>query len=1009
VEFLVLGPIAVLDGKGPVHPGGTTPRRLLTALVLRPNEVVSSDQLVEILWGDQLPADPMATLHAHVSRLRRVLEPDRAAGGTNGVLVTRPPGYLLRVSSDQLDASRFEGLLDAARSRMELGEPAVALDLLVEALDLCRGDAVADFASEDFARGEAMRLDELRRLATEEHVEARLRLGEHAALVGELEASVRAEPLRERTRAQLMLALHRSSRQAEALRTYEVYRAALADELGLDPSMDLQRLETKILRQDPEIDWVSWSTIEIGDGSGSDPANALGNLFPSRTSFVGRDHELATIGRALTHARLLTLTGTGGVGKSRLAHQAAAEARPGYANGAWLCELAAASDAASMLEILAATLGVVARAGTPMTESICQYLRAKRLLLVLDNCEHLLDDVARLATQITRECLMVRILATSRERLSTEEERVLVVPSLALPAADTFEAINASDAVRLFCDRAARVDPAFDLDSATAAAVAEVCRRLDGIPLAIELAAARIEVSSPSDVARSLDESLPAVAGRRSRTSSRHATLWATLDWSYARLESSARVVFDRLGVFSGSFDASAAQAVTAGRSAQALDVVDALTSLVNASMLEQTSAPTGTARYQMLEVMRAFARSHLDDAGEAEAWCRRHAEHCAGVAEDIGPRLDGPDELSERVALRANLDNFRSAVSWALNAPSDTDAALAVRIIAALAPNGLRHQQDGITEWAERAAPRAGVSTPARRTAVLAAAAWNAYAHGDLELSWCRATEALSAGLPSHCNVSCYPYLLLTTKYALNAELDGLFEFFAEAHRAIDMHGARRLDHLLLLVASSHYRAAFGQSEHAHTDAAHALRLARQVANPSALAGALWIYAFSGWRETPRDALTALEESVALMRAGASDSALARALALLGFLRARRGDRDGSLRALREGIIRGSDIGDRPQVVSTLDRAAASLLLLGEPELALVIGGFLSGPLGQLSDVPHPDRDERDHALKRASTRLGLELANADRVRGASMSHDEIVELTHNELGRLLASSLAA
>ena len=330
--------------------------------------------------------------------------------------------------------------------------------------------------------------------------------------------------------------------------------------------------------------------------------------------------------------------------RPRLAIQVAAEVLPDFPDGAWLCELAVASDPDAMLQVIAASLGVHARPGVSIEDSIGEFLRAKRLLVVLDNCEHLLDVAARFADMVLRDAPQVRILATSREGLAVEGEHIRALRSLPLPdpSADV-DAVLRSDAGRLFVDRARAVDSAFALDESTGAAVGELCRRLDGVPLAIELAAARVVAMSPAEIAARLDERFRLLTGGRRTAVERHQTLRATVDWSYSLCSPTEQLVFARLGVFAGAFDASAAEAVAAGEGVEGWDVVDALASLVAKSMVVGDRAADGTTRYSMLETLRAYARERLDETDDADQWRRRHAEHYADVRGASRHGLGGP------------------------------------------------------------------------------------------------------------------------------------------------------------------------------------------------------------------------------------------------------------------------------------------------------------------------------------------------------------------------------
>ena len=402
-----------------------------------------------------------------------------------------------------------------------------------------------------------------------------------------------------------------------------------------------------------------------------------GNLPARQTSFVGRDKELGKIADALRSAPMVTLTGVGGVGKTRLAVQVAAQVLPHYPDGAWLCELATADSPDTLAQVVATALAVPTRAGMDLAESVVEYLRSKHLLLVLDNCEHLLDAAGDLAEQIVETCPNVCLLTTSREGLAVDGEQVIPLRSLGLPGANAdTDAIEATDAVQLFIERARAAQADFSVATSDLPAVAEVCRRLDGMPLAIELAAARAVAMSPSEIASLLDERFRLLTGGRRSAVERHQTLRATVDWSYDLLAERERLVFDRLGVFAGTFDGAAATAVVSGEGIERFDVLDALTDLVAKSMVVAERTDDGTTRYHLLETLRQYAREQLDETGTADDWRRRHAEHYAAFAEDVGTALLGPDEIASRHRMLDDLDNLRAAVTWALDRDDEADAA---------------------------------------------------------------------------------------------------------------------------------------------------------------------------------------------------------------------------------------------------------------------------------------------------------------------------------------------
>jgi predicted ATPase/DNA-binding SARP family transcriptional activator len=680
MEFGILGPLEVRDTSGPVRVPGAKERALLADLLVNAGRVVSADRLVEDLWGQDPPGNPANTLQGRVSALRRALGP---AG--SGLVVTRPPGYALEAGAEAVDAARFERLVAGAEAAAP-AEPPRAVRLLEEALGLWRGPALAEFADQPWAQAEAARLEELRLAATEALVELRLAAGGPAGLVGELEALVAANPTRERPRGQLMVALYRSGRQADALRVYTETRATLAEELGIDPSPELQRLHHQILVQDPAL-----------EAAAPDRGQGRHNLPERLTSLIGRDEELRELGKLVEQHRLVTVLGPGGAGKTSVAVELARQLAPGVSDGVWLVELAGLADPALLAEVVVAALGLVEEAGgdapTPAPERLAGFVADKALLLVLDNCEHLVGACAELAQRLLAAGEAVKVLATSREVLGVPGEVVWPVPPLAVPeapepevvpapggavpgqgpagAADAPEALARYDAVRLFCERAAAANPGFVLDAASAPAVAELCRRLDGLPLAIELAAARVRFLPPAEIAARLGDRFGLLAGGGRTVAARQRTLRATVDWSWELLEEREQALFRRLAVFSGGWTVAAAEAVCAGDGLAAGEVLEGLFALVDRSLV--VAAGGDPARFRMLETLRAYGAERLAEAGEAGTVAARHGAWFLDLAEEAASHHSGRRWLRR---LDADYDNLRAVLDRAV-AGRDLDTAL--------------------------------------------------------------------------------------------------------------------------------------------------------------------------------------------------------------------------------------------------------------------------------------------------------------------------------------------
>ena len=518
----VLGSVSVeVDGR-PVAIGGPLPRRLLAVLLANRGAVLSVDRLVEVLWGDEPPEAAASSLHAYVSRLRRVLPPSVR-------LETAAPGYRLRPEAGAADVERFEAALgDALACLAE--RPEAALAGLEAALSLWRGDAFAEFAEEWWAQGEAARLEELRLHAREAHAEALLALGRSEAAVSEARAVTADHPNRERAWRTLMVGLHRCGRQRDALRAAGEYRARLRDESGLDPSNDFAALEHAVAIDEPS------------------EHTRRGNVTPPLTGLVGREDELSHLVGEVTQRRLVTLTGVGGVGKTRLATELAWSLVDGFPDGVWAVELAPVASPDAVAHAVAGMLSIRSQENMSMAETVADALRGRRMLLVLDNCEHVFDAVAGLAARITASCPTVALLATSREPIGVPAERVWPVPPLP----------SSEGGVELFCQRAAAADATFSPSDADLAVVATICDSLDGLPLAIELAAARVRSMTLGDLADQLPDRLRLLQGGRRGGPERHQTLRATVQWSYQLLTEDERLLFDRLAVFSGGCDVAA-------------------------------------------------------------------------------------------------------------------------------------------------------------------------------------------------------------------------------------------------------------------------------------------------------------------------------------------------------------------------------------------------------------------------------------------------------------------
>ncbi|WP_336215642.1 ATP-binding protein [Nonomuraea sp. LPB2021202275-12-8] len=632
MRFEILGPTEVLgDGGAPVPLGGPRVRALLALLALEAGRIVGAEPLVDGLYGPRPPDGVANALQSQVSRLRRALGRDRVE--------FHPSGYRLVADPLDVDAHRFERLAAEGRQALTGGDPRRAAGLLREGLELWRGAPLADAPHAEAA---AARLTELRLAAIEDRVQADLDLGRHRELVAELSQLTAAHPLRERPRAQLMRALYGSGRQAEALSAYEDGRRVLDEELGVEPGAELAAAHLAVLRADPALGAPAASAVRQG-------------MRAQLTSFVGRAEELRQVRAELARARLVTLIGPGGAGKTRLSVEVAERTE----GDVCLVQLAPVTDGSEVALAVLAALDIRDRTHArdlPTAEPAARLATAladRELLLVLDNCEHLIEETAALADTLLAACPDLRVLTTSREALGITGESIVPVSPLPLPPPDAADPLD-YPAVRLFADRAAAVRPSFEVGPDNAAEVSRICRALDGLPLAIELAAARLRTLSVSEVAARLDDRFRLLA-RGSRTAlPRHQTLRAVVAWSWDLLDDSEQRLARRLTVFAG------------GATAQAAERVCGLPEEVLFSLAEKSLVESVDGRYRMLRTIRAFCAEQLDAADEGEAIRHAHAAYYLDFVRTADPHLRSAEQLDWLARLDEESDDVSAAVRWA-------------------------------------------------------------------------------------------------------------------------------------------------------------------------------------------------------------------------------------------------------------------------------------------------------------------------------------------------------
>lgn len=830
VELRLLGDVeAWLDG-GRLEIGHVRQRCVLVALAVDVNRTVATEQLIDRVWADDPPYNARNALAAYMSRLRTLF-----AGTADVQILRQAGGYQMSAEATAIDLHRFRSLTARAR---DSADPALVAALLDEALELWRGDPFTALDTPWIA--EVRNSLEVERFSTMlDRNDAALGAGRHAQIIADLMAAHNTHPLDERLAAQLMLAQYRCGQQAQALDTFRRMRHRLVEELGVDPSPTLREVHQQIL-----------------DGEPAAPATPTPNLSEPRrpvalprkpTTFVGRAAELSAIGAALGAGPLLTLTGVGGVGKTRLAVEVANREIARYRDGAVLCELAPLDDGAAVGHAVAAALRLQQRQGLDIDSTVIEYLGSRELLLIVDNCEHVLDAAAALVERIVAHCPRITVLATSREALGVDGERLFAVPPLGTDEAEV-----------LFADRARAGRPDFDLDCEPVGAVAEICRQLDGLPLAIELAAARIRVMSSLDLARRLD-GLRLLRGGARGAMPRQQSLTATIDWSFRLLAAPEQALFTRLSVFAGGFDLEAVHGVCGQPGATEDDTVELLAGLVDKSMVTVRGGAERT-RYLVLETLRAYGREHLEST---DAVADRHMAYYTDLAQRAAAGMHTPDEKTWVDRALPDYDNLRAAFEHAM-ATGDVDSAL--RLVTSL-PEFV-HLRIGFEAagWAERVI---GVADPEHPLfpAVVGFAARGAWNRGDH--AGARSLAALASGRRPGRGTGrvAYPGDVLADVALYEGD-----PATALAHYERETEHARGADDPIRLVWTLFYvaicQAALRTPEAGRQAAQEAMRIADATGNPTARSMARYALGLVLKKSDPGAALRLFDEAADLAAA---------------------------------------------------------------------------------------------------------------------------------------------
>ncbi|HET9937185.1 MAG TPA: BTAD domain-containing putative transcriptional regulator [Gaiella sp.] len=920
-ELRVLGPVEVVVDGAPV-PLAAMQRRLLAALLVAAGSVRSVDELADALWGEAPPASSRKLLQLYVSQVRKVLP--EACG-----IVTSAGGYALSVEPGHVDSARFEELLAEATDARRTGNPARAGSLAARALSLWRGRAFGDLAYDVALRDEAERLEDLRLAATEERFRAELALGRHDAVVAETVAHAEASPLREPAQELAILALYRAGRQSDALAHYALAHGRL-DELGLEPGRALRDLQQQILRHDPALELEA---PEAGDAA---------PLPVPPTTLVGREREVAQlVGLLERHdVRLVVLTGAGGSGKTRLALEAARRAATSFANGAALVELAPLRDPALVAQTILASLGAAPASGEDPAAAVLRAVAAQDLLLVVDNAEHL-REAAPLYTELVARAPRLTILVTSRAVLHVSGEHVFPVA----PLAD-------GEAVELFVERARLLDPSFARTAENEDDLLEICRRVDGLPLAIELAAARIRTLPTAVLRERLEERLALLTGGPRDLPARQQTLRETIDWSYDLLDDDERALLARLSVFpAGATLDAVGRVCLGGDDARALDLVERL---LDASLLVVHDGLVER-RYRMLETVRQYAAGRLQDGDGAET-ARRHAEWCLALAETAEQELSGKDQSRWFATLEAEHDNLRAALD---HLGADGDRTLRLRLTVAL--SRFWYVRGYLSEGRGRLdeALADGDELPAQ---LLRRAHTASAAHALLQGDYAAATRSSEAALEA-------------------ARRDGEPRFVANA---LSNLGA------IVLAAGDPDRAAAALEE--------AVELARDVGDTRI--AALAINNLGDVALTTGDyrrARPLFEESHELLVARGDTANIARSLFNRGAVDLMLGDHVAADGRFRDALVLADETGDKEDLAWCLEGLASVAAVAGDGERAATLLGVAGALLAEMGAEFKPfERQLHETTEERARALCGPEEYVSARERGAALSLADGLGVAH-------------
>ena len=928
VRVKLLGGFSVMVGARTVDGSEWRLRKaaaLVKLLALAPDHRLHREQVMDTRWPQLGKGAASNNLRRTLYTARRVLGPSdgsRYLASGEGWLGLCPEGSLW------VDVDAFEAAAAAARRECEPAAYRAALELYAgELLPADRYEAWAEGKRGEIRR---LRLDLLVELAG-----ACERRGEYGAAVEALRRVTTEEPAREEAHAGLMRLYALAGRQAEALRQYELLEETLARELGAEPGAS-----SRALREEIATGTISAPPrgATLGDGSDTVPANGKHNLPAPRTSFVGRQREMVEVKRALAMTRLLTLTGAGGSGKTRLALEVARDLAGAYPDGVRLVELAPLPEGDLVARTVAEAVGVTEQPGRPISDLLVAYLRDREMLLMVDNCEHLVGDTARLVDLFLDACPRLRILATSREPLGVAGELNWSMPTLSVPdgRSSTVEEVEGHESVRLFAARASYRRRDFSITSENAQAVATICRRLDGIPLAIELAAARVGPLSVGQIAHRLDDSLELLTDGGRTSAPRQRTLRGALDWSHELLDESEKLLFSRLSVFRGGWTLEAAEEVSGGEEG----VLDLLSGLVEKSLVVAEVDGRGGIRYRMLEPIRQYALEKLRESGEAEQIQRRHAEHYLALVESAEPELVGPGQIECFARLDAEQSNIRAALSWSLE---QGETELGQRIAGALRDYWFGRGQFGEgRRWLEESLAAGDSGSVAVRIKALDALGLLANCQGDMERAETVAQEGLRLSAEAEVEVHVAASLRgrMGNVATVHEDYERAEEWLEEGLALCQEAGDRRIrtwllaDMTNLALARDDYRRAEEIFE-------EAISLARELGDALSLGillnGLSYVFLLQGEHQRAR---AMSEEAVVLSRERGYVGSLVNAIDTLAWVQLQSGDRGRALTLHKEGLALSKDQDDRTTAAAYLEGLACEAATAGEARQTAMLFG---------------------------------------------------------------------